>query len=205
VPYQRGALPTPCDNLFTPGVDYVYIPYRQALGSIETLNEIIADANIVVNLIGEPCKEAVRKAVCYFYYPPCGNSTTVQPPKSICQDECFYVKDTLCPVEWALAQDHFESILSTLNSYNLHFINCGNPATYIEPLPHCCFDGLVQIPDITVSSQRKVPQLISPKGGRWPERVSGHISYKKHHHLSKRQTQSSKNTVNHVFKPIFLK
>jgi len=166
----------------------VYIPYRRALGSIETLNSFIADTNIVVDLIGEHCREAARKAVCYFYYPPCGNSTTFQPPKSICQDECFYVKDTLCPAEWALAQDYFQN---NPTRYNLHFINCSNPATYIEPLPHCCFDGLVQIPDITVSSQRKVPQLISPEGGRWSERVSGHISYKKHHHLSKRQTQST--------------
>ena len=146
MPYQRGTRSTPCDNLFTPGVDYVYIPYRRALGSIETLNSFIADTNIVVDLIGERCREAARKAVCYFYYPPCGNSTTFQPPKSICQDECLYVKDTLCPVEWALAQDHFQNIPNLLNSYNLHFINCSNPATYIEPLPRCCFDGLVQIP-----------------------------------------------------------
>ena len=52
------------------------------------------------------------------------------------------------------------------------------------------------LPDITVSSQRKVPKLILPEGGQWSERVNGHTSYKNHHHLSKRQTQSSKNTVN---------
>jgi len=145
VPYQRGARPTPCDNLFTPGVDYVYIPYRRAFGRIETLNRIIADTNIVVDLIGERCREAARKAVRYFYYPPCGNSTTFEPPISVCQDECAYIRDELCSIEWQLALQHLAGIPDILNTYNIHFLNCSDPAAYIEPLPHCCLDGIVQI------------------------------------------------------------
>ena len=59
---------------------------------------------------------------------------------------------------------------------------------------------LLAHPDITVSGQRKVPKLIS-SNGRWAERVNGLESYQNntvHHHLSKRQTQSSKNTIQHM-------
>jgi len=145
LPYRNGSRPTPCDVLFTSGVDLVYLPNGRAGGSLDTLNSFAADTNVFINLISEPCREVARKAVCYFYYPPCGNVTTFEPPKSLCRDECAYVVNTVCPFEWHLASQHFAGIQGLLNRFDLHFINCSNPATYIEPLPHCCLDGLVQI------------------------------------------------------------
>ena len=145
MPYQSGSRPNPCDVLFTSGVDYVYLPNGRAFGSLDILNSFAADANVLINLIDEPCREVAREVVCYFYYPPCGNSTTFEPPKSVCPDECAYIRDTVCPLEWQLASQQLAGIPNLLNTYNLHFINCSDPATYIEPLPHCCLDGIVQI------------------------------------------------------------
>ena len=145
MPYQSGSRPNPCDVLFTSGVDYVYLPNGRAFGSLGILNSFAADANVLINLIDEPCREVAREVVCYFYYPPCGNNTTFDPPKSVCPDECAYIRDTVCPLEWQLASQQLAGIPNLLNTYNLHFINCSNPATFIEPLPHCCLDGIVQI------------------------------------------------------------
>jgi len=153
LPYRNGSRPTPCDVLFTSGVDLVYLPYGRAGGSLDTLNSFAADTNVFINLISEPCREVARKAVCYFYYPPCGNVTTFEPPKSLCRDECAYVVNTVCPFEWQLASQHFAGIQDLLNRFDLHFINCSNPATYIEPIPHCCLDGIVQIGEFYCSTQ----------------------------------------------------
>jgi len=74
----------------------VYLPIGRAGGSINILNSLAADTNVIINLIDEPCREVAREVVCYFYYPPCGNSTTFEPPISVCQDECAYVNDFFC-------------------------------------------------------------------------------------------------------------
>jgi len=143
--YQSGSRLTPCDVLLTSGVDYVYLPNGRGGGSLDSLTNFVADTTVVFGLISEPCREVARKALCSFYYPPCGNSTTFEPPISVCQDECAYIRDELCSIEWQLALQHLAGIPDILNTYNIHFLNCSDPAAYIEPLPHCCLDGIVQI------------------------------------------------------------
>ena len=63
---------------------------------------------------------------------------------------------------------------------------------------------LFSLLDITMSSQRKVPEVISPDVNLWSENVNGPATFQNkrdhtvHHHLRKRQTQSGKHTVHHM-------
>jgi len=142
----------------------VYLPNGRGGGSLDSLTNFVADTTVVFGLISEPCREVARKALCSFYYPPCGNSTTFEPPISVCQDECAYIRDELCSIEWQLALQHLAGIPDILNTYNIHFLNCSDPAAYIEPLPHCCLDGLVQIGEFllqhTASYNVSIPLVV---------------------------------------------
>ena len=135
----------PCDPLFRADIDYVYVPFTRALGSLTLLNSFVVDANIVFELIDEPCKDVARRITCYFYYPSCGNSTHFEPPQAVCPETCSLAQDTLCPLVWVAAQQHFNAIEDFVDRYGVNFINCSNPSDFIDPLPHCCSDAGVKV------------------------------------------------------------
>ena len=145
VPYVREERGNPCDPLFRAGIDYVYVPFTRAHGNLTFLNSNVDDLNIVVELIDEPCKEVSRKIVCYFYYPPCGNSTHFEPPQAVCPEACSWAEDTLCTLEWKAARQHVDGIKDFLDDIGLNFINCSNPSKFIDPLPHYCSDAGVNV------------------------------------------------------------
>ena len=143
VPYTNSSRANPCDPLFNHGIDYVFIPFTRTSGDIDQLNRRVSDTTLIVDLITDACKEPARRLLCYFYYPPCGNSTVFEPPKAVCSDTCFYLRDDLCSLEFAAAIHHFNRN-DFLGRLGLNFIDCDDPGMFIHPLPHCCFNAGIQ-------------------------------------------------------------
>ena len=144
MPYAQGERETPCDPLLRPGIDYVYVPFGRTFGNLQVLNNFVADATLITDLLPDHCREVARNIICAYYYPTCGNNTTFEPPKAVCQEECMYLRDILCPEEWQLALDHLNS-QDFIETYGLELINCSTPGEFISPLPHCCTDAGVNI------------------------------------------------------------
>ena len=123
----------------------MFVPFRRRSGDVVQLNNFVADANIVVDLISDDCREPARRILCYFYYPPCGNETMFESPKEVCRNTCMFLRDDLCPVEWESATQHFNRIGDFVTRIGLNFIDCNDPGAFIHPLPHCCFDAGLDI------------------------------------------------------------
>ena len=84
------------------------------------------------------CRSAATRGLCYFYFPPCGNSSHFEPPRSLCVSVCRYLTENICQKEWADALQHFDSVKFLLVSQQLDIINCSNPGGPLEQFPHCC-------------------------------------------------------------------
>ena len=137
VPYNAREMPTPCDDFYKSGVDYVYIPYQRIGGSFSKFmaNVVKFGPQLLSSL--ESCYETARRVICHFYLPPCGNSTHFQPPTSVCSDTCKQLRD-LCPTEWDSVVQTFEQNRIILEVDGLLFIDCEDTGQYLSPLPHCC-------------------------------------------------------------------
>ena len=48
--------PNPCDPYYEAGVDYFYLPNNRAGGVVTRLNSFLADAQITIDVIDEPCR-----------------------------------------------------------------------------------------------------------------------------------------------------
>lgn len=83
------------------------------------------------------------RALCYYYYPPCGNITHFESPKAVCHDVCYDIITTVCKEEWL--QTFIDGLKDAFEFYQLHFLNCSNPGAPLHPLPHCCSDAGVII------------------------------------------------------------
>ena len=59
---------SPCDQIFTPGVDYVYIPNARVGGSQYRLRLLVEDIKAVVDFIPERCRDIAVRFLCYNYY-----------------------------------------------------------------------------------------------------------------------------------------
>ncbi len=141
MPFQQGTRDdNPCIPLLRENIDYVYIPSSRR--SLESVNRNLADASLIFHLISQPCRELARNLLCRFYYPPCGNNTHFEPPKSVCQEICSYVLDA-CPFEFQKAQEYLSepSLAAFLERVGLTFLNCSDPGKPIRPLEHCCYDA----------------------------------------------------------------
>ena len=90
-------------------------------------------------------REPATRAICYYYYPPCGNNTHFAPPNALCQDVCNYLTIDLCPEEWALALNFISGIQELLELIQLEFVNCSQPGAPLGSLPHCCSDAGIDI------------------------------------------------------------
>lgn len=141
MPYVKTSRDNPCDTLFREGVDHVFVPFRRASGDVVRLSDLVADASLVVNYVPDPCKESARRLLCYFYYPPCGNSTIFEPPNTICSDTCLRVQNNHCASQWDLAVAWFSGNANFITERGLNFIDCNDPGAFIYPLPHCCSDA----------------------------------------------------------------
>ena len=139
VPFDSSSLDsgTFCDDLLQQGVDYVYIPYTEEGGDLRSYLNTFANLNLVFKIIPDRCKREATLILCHSFLPPCGNSTVYEPPTSICEDDCNYVRD-LCPVEYLGAAEYFRQ------QRNYSF-TCSNTGEFLDTLPHCCSDVGVDV------------------------------------------------------------
>ena len=84
--------------------------------------------------------------MCYYLYPPCGNTTHFVPPTALCEDICSYLTTELCQAEWQQILLYLEGVGDILSHYNVKFLNCSDPGAPLGDLPHCCSNAGVTIP-----------------------------------------------------------
>ena len=97
-PYDTSSTPngTPCDELYTEGETYVFLSSCRTGGNINIYFLLFQDSNSYFDLIPPECIYEARKVLCHYYLPTCGNSTVFEPPTSVCEDVCDYLRN-LCP------------------------------------------------------------------------------------------------------------
>ena len=144
VPYDTSILVkgTPCDDLVIQNVDYVFIPHNRAFGNLQYFLRILGDVELIFSFVPEICRDEAKLVFCHYFFPTCGNSTVFEPPTSICEDTCNQLR-SLCPVEWELARDYFET-RPNLGTLGFTMINCSNTGEYLPP-SHCCEDLGIEI------------------------------------------------------------
>ena len=123
----------------------MYIPLTRgkARGDLESYLRFFMDTDLAFNLAPERCIKEARLILCHFALPPCGNVTVFEPPTSVCEDVCNYLR-SLCPEEFLQVSEYFR-IRTDLARYGLTMINCSNTGEYLEPLEHCCSDLTIKI------------------------------------------------------------
>ena len=130
-PFEIEKHGTPCDILYTPGVDYVYTKYG---GVHLNLAGIGSFAKALLSVINNMCSKSITKVWCHILLPPCGNSSVFEPPSSVCEETCSYVRNT-CDDGWNLLVLYIKD-----KTNGLIPINCSNTGEYLDPLPYCCSD-----------------------------------------------------------------
>ena len=139
VPFDSSSLDseTPCDDLFEQGVDYVYISNNREGGDLRSYLRFFESAIFAFKIAPDRCKREGKLLMCHYFLPPCGNSTVFEPPTSVCEVVCNYVR-SLCPAAYIGAVDYFQQ------EHNVS-LNCSNTGEYLETLPHCCSDVGVDV------------------------------------------------------------
>ena len=90
------------------------------------------------------CLDEARAILCHYFLPPCGNETVFEPPSSVCEETCDYLR-YLCPEEFEALMEYFRSREHILGRLGVTMINCSNTGEYIAPLDHCCSDLNIEI------------------------------------------------------------
>ena len=121
-----------CDQVFTQGVDYIYVPYTRGLANQQILlNELEAANGEQISVASSACKDLFSRFLCKSFFFGCdpGTESRFSSPMSVCPEECSAVQ-TGCPELWnALGS----SVLGGLD-----FADCSTVGRILEPLPHCC-------------------------------------------------------------------
>ena len=134
----------PCNSVFREGVDYIYIPYTRIFGNQRRLSIFINDATLALSLLPMQCRDVAIKVLCTYYFIPCGTSTAFQPPASVCSEQCFHLRNDLCPIQWEQALLYFAD-RQDLIAVGLNLIDCNSSGEILEPLSHCCVDAGVTL------------------------------------------------------------
>lgn len=132
-----------CNSVFNMTSDYVYF---------DSVNNQSQLSNILDNLVplfeninaDVECRDLVRKVVCNFIFAPCGSNGIVHPPRSVCSEECNYVRN-VCSTLWLSIQP----LISLGASTGFGSINCSATSSHLKPLPTCCFGAGIEIEGIT--------------------------------------------------------
>ena len=129
-----------CDGILTAGTDFVYImTYNNNISAY--LNDKINGSLFVDHR--KDCVLQVFRIICHYFLPPCGNTTKMIPPSSVCQEECSQVQSS-CQDTWYLTKLIFNSD---------QFISCEDTSELLYPLQHCCTGaGIVMDLDNTAES-----------------------------------------------------
>ena len=139
-----------CDGIVRPDMDYVYASFR--LGDQSTVAQLLNEnvKNITTPTHTEYCMKEVFRVLCYFYLPPCGDSTHQTPPSSICQEECHTVQKE-CNTTWNTVFKNLDPI-----------IDCSDTSMLLFPVPHCCTGAGLGLPlDLPSSTVASSPEITS--------------------------------------------
>ena len=144
---------SPCDDYFTVGVDYVYIPYSRLNGEQDSLREAVEEFLAALSLLPPMCLEPFSKALCFHFYLPCGINGTYHVPRYLCPDVCKYISETLCPAEWEQAQSEITRQIQDNFKDDLGLLvpNCSDTDNLINFLnlnEDCCTNAGIFIPGI---------------------------------------------------------
>ncbi len=143
VPYVTSRGGGPCDTEFEIGVDYVYIPYTRLNGNITELNLVLETFNFFFSELLSDCMPIVLRGLCFYYYPPCGNSTHFVPPPALCHDDCVAAQTELCLNQYIALHSYIANTVTTdLEAIGLNIVNCSDPGEFVNPLPHCCYTAI---------------------------------------------------------------
>ena len=139
--------------MFTPGVDYVYVPNSRVGGSQRKVRYILNDFNIFLNLVNNTapmCVSALSKALCIHYYLPCGLNGSLHVPQFLCPDTCRYLTDVVCRTIWKTAVRQLTTGLHpSLQNMNLDLPVCNDTSmavAFLNLSDDCCRTGGVIIP-----------------------------------------------------------
>ena len=140
---------SPCDQFFTPGVDYVYIPNARVGGNQYRLRRFLEDIKGVIDFIPEHCRDISVRFLCYYYYLPCGYNGTYHVPQFVCSEFCKYVSQTLCPDVWKQAGDLLITQMtpSLRNDKTLGVPDCNytdEHISYLNLSNDCCYNGNIE-------------------------------------------------------------
>lgn len=142
VPYKTREKGNQCDFLYTPDVDNVYVSFQRENETFDDYIDFVESAGLLPIVLPRKCIDPFMRVFCHFLLPPCGNSTVLELPTSVCMESCKYVQE-ICPLEWEKLLAHFEPNEPFLRRNGVTLFNCSNTGEYLNPLPHCCSDVLV--------------------------------------------------------------
>ena len=86
----------------------------------------------------------VRRILCHYFLPTCGNVTSFEPPTSVCDYVCKYL-ESVCPQVIDEIRIYFETNEKKLAPRGLTMINCSNTGEYLPPNQHCCTNLDIEI------------------------------------------------------------
>ena len=126
-PYTGGI--EACNDVFTAGVDYVFIAAHWASENETsmTLEQAIPkQLKLISHSDASFCYDQLNTLICKYYLSPCGTESSQILPRSICSEDCYAVQRD-CPTAWDAVQQGFDN-----------FINCNDTSALFFPLPNCC-------------------------------------------------------------------
>ena len=139
MPFRARIQESLCDEFYTSGVDYVYIPNTRNRGRYSRLmSDIVLFGALLLRSL-DRCYDVARRVICHFYLPPCGNSTHFAPPTSVCRNTCLTVAE-MCGEEWDSVVALFDQNRIALQLDGTTFIDCADPGKHLYPIPYHCDD-----------------------------------------------------------------
>lgn len=112
--------------------------YRKLGGSVDSYFDFIEQTvGPQFAVFQDECYDPALRILRHYFLPPCGNSTVLEPPTSVCMETCNYLQN-ICPSEWNKVVTHFDELEPKLRRFGATFINCSDTGKYLNPLPYCC-------------------------------------------------------------------
>ena len=116
----------------------MYLSKRRADGEFLAYVDLFDETQLFFSSrVPSRCLEEARKILCHYYLPTCGNETVFEPPTSVCEETCEYLR-YLCPMEFEGLAEYFRIRDADLRPLGVTMINCSNTGDYLDPLDHCC-------------------------------------------------------------------
>ena len=107
MPFRKHETESICDEFYTPGVDYIYVPNTRTHGQYSKVMKYMVSFGFLVLGTLAKCGDVARQAICHFYLPPCGNSSVFELPTSNCRETCQILQET-CGEDWEIAIASFQ-------------------------------------------------------------------------------------------------